>query len=41
MDLELPQIIQPATSALIVTSLAVPIRSVMGGAGLAAVVGDV
>ena len=41
MDLELPQIIQPATSALIVTSLAVPIRCVMGFARHAVAVGYV
>jgi hypothetical protein len=41
LDLELPLIIQPVTSALIVTSLAVLIRCVMGCAKLAAVVGDV
>jgi hypothetical protein len=40
-DLEISQIVQPVTSALIVTRLAVPIRHVMGYARVAAVVGDV
>jgi len=41
LDLELPLIIQPVTSALIVTSPAVPMRRVMGCAILAALVGYV